>query len=115
MLALTFLGLGACSLALARDESPSTKAQLAAVAASPYEASLSYLITQYTSNPTVPRALDAVVRGLKDTPPGYNNANPWKKANSGDQLLSLMVKTFLKWCVFLPQINGTHDNGLDYI
>jgi len=48
ILALTFLGLSACSLALARDEPPITQVQLAAVAASPCGASLIYLINQYT-------------------------------------------------------------------
>lgn len=84
------------------------------VAASPCGASLTYLVGQYTTNPAVPKALDAVLKGLKDPPPGYGMKNPWRSRNAAE-LLDRMVATFLRWCVYLPQINGSQDNGLYYI
>ncbi len=84
------------------------------VAASPCGRSLYYLINQFMFNPAVPQALDAVVKGLKDPPPGYSMENPWKSQNAAE-LLGRMVTTFLDWCVYLPQISGSNDNGLYYI
>ncbi len=84
------------------------------VAASPCGASLNYLINQFITNPAVPKAFDVVVKGLKDPPAGYGMTNPWRSQNAAE-LLDRMVTTFLKWCVFLPQINGSQDNALYYI
>lgn len=41
------------------------------VAASPCNASLSFLINQYITDPNVPSALRAVLRGLQELPVGY--------------------------------------------
>jgi len=90
------------------------------VAASPCGPSLGYLITQFRTNPVVPQALEAVRKGLQDPPAGYFDTtgvplqNPWR-VETATKLRDRMVKTFLSWCVFLPEINGTHDNGLEYI
>ena len=90
------------------------------VAASPCGPSLHYLITQYRTNPAVPPALEAVRKGLQEPPAGYLDAsgaplkNPWRSQDTAG-LRDHMVETFLAWCVFLPEISGTHDNGLHYI
>ncbi|MBT5374609.1 MAG: phosphatidylserine decarboxylase [Rhodospirillaceae bacterium] len=90
------------------------------IAASPCGPSLNYLITQFRTNPAVPQALEAVRKGLQAPPTGYFDAtgaplkNPWR-AKTATELRNRMVKTFLSWCVFLPEISGTSDNGLKYI
>ncbi|ETW96492.1 MAG: hypothetical protein ETSY1_26420 [Candidatus Entotheonella factor] len=85
------------------------------VAISPCNASLAFLINQYINDSNVPSALRAVLSGLQELPVGYpDRRNPWRAPNS-DALLNLMVDTFLEWCVFLPQINGSNDNGLVFI
>jgi len=88
---------------------------LAAIAGSPCAESLTYLVTEYATDPSVSAALGAVLAGLQDPPPAYGIANPWRAASDSDALLLLMVDTFSDWCVFLPQINGDQDNGLEYI
>ena len=84
------------------------------ITGSPCGRSLVYLVSEYVFNPAVPPALDAVVAGLKDLPPGYP-ANPWKAATNGRELLLLMIDDFTEWCVFLPEIDGSEDNGLYHI
>lgn len=95
--------------------------EAAALAASPCFPSMDNLISDYVGNPKVRPALDLVLIGLKDLPPGYDAKdpakilpNPWRSATSAD-LLGKIVNTFSKWCVALPRINGDQDNGLYYI
>jgi len=90
------------------------EARINRIAGSPCGRSLVYLVSEYVFNPAVPAALAAVVAGLKDLPPGYPS-NPWKAAASGRELLLLMIDGFTDWCVFLPQIDGSEDNGLYHI
>jgi len=85
------------------------------IIASPCGRSLAYLVREYCVNPAVPKALNAVVAGLKDPPPDYGIVNPWKGASNGGELLRLLVDDFADWCVFLPEINGDQDNGLAHI
>lgn len=116
LVGVMLLTSAASASARSTDQLPITKSQEEAVAASPCADSLQYLINEYITNPAVPGALDAVVKGLKDLPKGYEPpTNPWKKVASGAQLLSLLVDHFLDWCVFLPQISGNADNGLEHI
>ncbi|PON12160.1 hypothetical protein C2W62_41060, partial [Candidatus Entotheonella serta] len=92
-----------------------TKDKLEEIAVSPCNGAVSYLVTQYIQNPDVPKALDAVLKGLRRLPVGYpDRKNPWQAPNSA-KLLKLMIDNFLAWCVFLPQINGSNDNGLAFI
>ncbi|MEN8106691.1 MAG: phosphatidylserine decarboxylase [Pseudomonadota bacterium] len=88
---------------------------ISVVAASPCSDSLAFLLDQFYTNPVVPKALDAAAAGMQDLPPAYSMPNPWEAAEDGRQLLGLMVPFFADWCTFLPRINGTHDNGLEYI
>lgn len=103
------------AVAAGGGDAPVDADTMARVAASPCGGSLSYLIEEFVANPMVPAALDAVAAGLRDLPEGYAGGNPWKPASDGRQLLNLMVDHFIDWCVFLPQISGTNDNGLEYI
>jgi phosphatidylserine decarboxylase len=120
LIAVVF-GLGAGPLAQSAGavtpggDAPVDADTMKRVAASPCSGSLSYLIGEFVANPIVPAALDAVAAGVQDLPQGYAGGNPWKQAADGRQLLNLMVDHFIDWCVFLPQINGTNDNGLEYI
>ncbi|MCH8809898.1 MAG: hypothetical protein IH993_08720, partial [Proteobacteria bacterium] len=84
MNAKSISGLAVVLAALCVSFAPPIRAQsvldaetIQRVAASPCSASLTYLISQYTTNPAVPKALDAVLKGLKDPPAGYGMTNPW--------------------------------------
>lgn len=121
MISKSISGLVVLLAALCVSSAPPSRAQsvldaetILRVAASPCGPSLEYLISQYNTNPAVPKALWAVSQGLKDPPAGYGMKNPWKSQNAAE-LLDRMVTTFLEWCVFLPQINGSQDNALYYI
>jgi phosphatidylserine decarboxylase len=103
-------------------DGPLDDAMIATIAASPCSGSLVYLVDQYYTVEIVPKALGAVLEGMQDLPPGYSASlpsyrvvNPWRLATSSDQLLRLMVADFANWCVFLPEIEGTEDNGLEHI
>lgn len=85
------------------------------VAASPCGESLADLILEFYLNEELAPALDLVTAGLRDPPEDYHEVNPWKSALDGVELLELMVEDFLDWCTFLPQINGSFDNGLEFI
>ncbi len=85
------------------------------IASSPCGRALSDLVYEYRANSTVPAALNAVLAGLQDPPPVYGIVNPWKGAANSDELLRLMLTNFHEWCVFLPEINGVHDNALGNI
>ncbi len=88
---------------------------LARIAASPCGDSLADLLLDFYLEKEVPPALDLVASGMRELPPGYHAVNPWKAAEDGSELLRLMLEDFLEWCVFLPQINGSDDNGLEHI
>ncbi len=84
------------------------------VAASPCAASLTYLADRYATDPRTREALQSVNRGLQNPPVGYNG-NPWKGHADASGLVRQMMHSFGKWCEFLPEIIGSHDNGLYYI
>jgi phosphatidylserine decarboxylase len=103
-------------------DGPLDDAMIAAIAASPCSGSLVYLVDQYYTVEIVPKALGVVLEGMQDLPPGYATSlpsyrvvNPWRLATSSDQLLRLLVYDFANWCIFLPEIEGTEDNGLEHI
>lgn len=88
---------------------------IARIAASPCGDSLTRLVADFFLDDRVRPALDLVAQGLRDLPVDYHAVNPWKPATDGAELLRLMIGDFLEWCVFLPQINGSNDNGLEFI
>ncbi len=85
------------------------------IAASPCGDSLAGLVLDFYRNAEVRPSLDLVAAGMEDLPEGYHAVNPWKSASDGPTLLRLMLENFLDWCVFLPQINGSSDDGLQFI
>jgi phosphatidylserine decarboxylase len=95
---------------LAGDQRLDDKA-LENIAVSPCRNSLFYLVSQYQTDPKVPKALDKVVAGLQPLPVAYQQENPWKSKNGGE-LLAKILKTFPGWCTELPKIRGSYDNGL---
>ncbi len=86
---------------------------------SPCAGSLEYLVKTYEQDPRTQKAFDLVYAGLQNLPEGYSynhsRVNPWKEAGSGEGLLLKMIEMFKEWCVDLPEIQGTADNGLDGI
>ena len=100
---------------------PQTQTQLLkektidAISLSPCRDSLSYLVSQYASDPATYEALEKINTGFQNLPPAYNELNPWKGNASSNELLNQMTNFFLDWCVFLPQISGSQDDGLKYI
>ena len=86
-----------------------------AVAASPCGGSIVALILDTVTRKPVRRALDLVAAGQQALPVGYAAPNPWRRAGDGLELLVLMADYFVRWCVFLPQISGSNDDGLAFI
>jgi phosphatidylserine decarboxylase len=87
---------------------------LTRVVASPCKDSLSYLVSEYRARPIVRESLDLIAAGMMAPPESYHMTNPWRSAGSAE-LLRKMVETFIDWCTFLPEIDGSAENGLDYI
>lgn len=85
------------------------------IAASPCSASLTYLARQYASDPATRKALKKVNGGFQDLPVDYTYSNPWKGRKDATELVRQMLTDFAAWCTFLPDISGSHDNGLKYI
>jgi phosphatidylserine decarboxylase len=86
---------------------------------SPCRDSLRYLVTQYVDDERTRNALVEVNKNFHELPVGYCDgtdpcSNPWKSKNA-TLLVIKMLGEFTKWCTFLPDINGSHDNGLYYI
>ena len=88
---------------------------LRAVAASPCSDALVQLVMSWIFNPRTRAALDAVVEGMQPLPEYYGSPNPWMASGNSLELLIQMVRFFKDWCEFLPQTNGSHDNGLAFI
>jgi phosphatidylserine decarboxylase len=88
-------------------------------AGGPCARSLTYLATQYESDPRTRAAFDAVYEGLQPLPPGYayngSSDNPWSSAGSGAGLAEAVGDFYAQVCTLLPQIVGTNDNALDSI
>lgn len=116
ILGLTLLA-GLCLVTPTRADDSATgidKALMTRVNESPCRASLRYLIDEYRTRKVVRDSLDLVAAGLVEPPEHYHTVNPWRSAG-GRELLRKLVTTFVDWCEFLPQIDGTEDNGLAYI
>jgi len=87
----------------------------AKLAASPCNESLAYLAVRYADDPATARALTKINEGFQDLPAGYEQPNPWQGHGDATELVRRMLADFSDWCVFLPEISGSHDNGLKYI
>ena len=83
--------------------------------------SCSSVITAFTNEIITDTSLYAAVslalNGIKDPPENYGpyqGINPWRGTDVGEfaQALSTVFGT---WCEWLPEISGSHDNGLFYI
>ncbi len=85
------------------------------VAASPCGDSMTYLARQYAADPATQEALKKINGGFQDLPAGYTEPNPWKGHKDATELVRQMLTDFTAWCTFLPDISGSHDNGLKYI
>lgn len=85
------------------------------IAASPCSVSLTYLATQYATDPETRKALTETNNGFHDLPAGYAQPNPWKGHKDATELVRQMLGDFTTWCTFLPDISGSEDNGLKYI
>ena len=90
-------------------------ASLRRIAASPCSESLVQLVLSWIFNPRTRAAMNAVVDGLQPLPEYYGTPNPWMESDNSLQLLIQMIEFFGDWCEFLPQTNGSHDNGLAFI
>lgn len=81
---------------------------------SPCRASLAYLIDEYEAKAAVRQSLDLIADSMVTPPQSYHLVNPWRTKN-GRALLKKIISIFADWCTFLPQIDGSEDNGLAYI
>ncbi|HEW98926.1 MAG: hypothetical protein DRR16_22100 [Candidatus Parabeggiatoa sp. nov. 3] len=89
------------------------------IVTSPCRKSLIYLATQYADDAQTREALTTVNDNFQDLPLGYCEGtepctNPWQSKDA-TKLVLKMLGEFTEWCTFLPDINGSHDNGLYYI
>lgn len=86
---------------------------------SPCAGSLEYLKSQYINDASTRNAFEKVYKGLVDLPAGYSyngsRINPWKAAQGGEGLYTMVSMMFEKWCTALPEIEGDEDNALDPI
>ena len=66
--------------------------------------------------PEVKSALEQAVNGIQPLPPNYGDfkgVNPW--SSDPAEFLVQFAEFFSEWCEWLPEISGSHDNGLYYI
>jgi len=86
----------------------------AEIAASPCAKSIGNLVIR-SADPTVRRALQMALDGMRDPPPSAQTSNPWKEPKSVDELVDRLAAYAVDWCVALPKISGNSDDGLKYI
>jgi phosphatidylserine decarboxylase len=72
--------------------------------------SINKLGKAYQSDPQFRELMDLAFNNMKQLPPDYKEGNPWIGKGIAD-----LIKFLESWCTFLPEINGTHDDGLKYI
>jgi len=90
------------------------------IAASPCGDAMTYLAVQYATDPATQEALVEINEGFQELPIGYvypkkPGPNPWGEHANATGLVRQMLKVFTDWAIFLPEISGSHDNGLKYI
>jgi phosphatidylserine decarboxylase len=76
----------------------------------PCAKSINKLGKTYQSDPQFRELIDLAFANMKQLPPDYKDGNPWIGKNIAD-----LIKFFQDWCTFLPEIHGSHDDGLKYI
>ena len=77
---------------------------------------ISEFIAAAIAVPGVRSALELATEGIQPLPPNYGDfkgTNPW--SNDPDVFLIQFEEFYNEWCEWLPQISGSHDNGLYYI
>ena len=76
----------------------------------PCASSINKLIKTYQRDPGFKSLLDAALANMQQLPPQYPRGNPWLGKD-----LAFLVQFLEQWCTFLPQADGSHDDGLQYI
>ena len=86
-------------------------AAAAPVEPNPCQGSIDQLLKSYKKDAAFRALLDRAFENIQPLPAAYDRApNPWK-----GQDVYYMADFFAKWCTFLPSIDGSHDDGLEYI
>ncbi len=83
---------------------------LAAEEKCPCEDSITALEKTYASDAAFKQLVDAAFANMKQLPPEYPQGNPWIGKSFPD-----LVAFLREWCAFLPEVEGSHDDGLRYI
>lgn len=76
----------------------------------PCYGSISRLLETYLQDKDFKALVDAAFKNMQKLPPNYAYENPWMGKD-----ITYLAKELEKWCEFLPDIDGSHDNGLEYI
>jgi phosphatidylserine decarboxylase len=66
-------------------------------------------------DPAVRATLDQARRSMVPAPESAGTTNPWLGYESVDALVDALVAFGRDWCVALPRIHGSNDDGLTYI
>lgn len=72
--------------------------------------SIAALEKAYASDAAFRQLVDAAFANMQQLPPEYPKGNPWIGKSFPD-----LVAFLREWCTFLPEVNGSHDDGLKYI
>jgi phosphatidylserine decarboxylase len=73
--------------------------------------SINEMVKAYNNNKTFKMLVDKAFKNMKNTPASYRkDGNPWLGKSFDD-----LIPFFEKWCTFLPEAQGSSDNGLKYI
>jgi phosphatidylserine decarboxylase len=85
------------------------------IAGSPCERSLGRLRTLSVEDEALRATFDQARRSMVPAPHWAKSPNPWLGIQSVDELVERMVAFGRDWCVALPKIQGSSDDGLAYI
>jgi len=72
--------------------------------------SINRLIKTYRTDTGFKNLLDAAFADMQQLPPQYPQGNPWIGKD-----INFLAAFLEEWCTFLPQVDGSHDDGLKYI
>jgi len=76
---------------------------------SPCRGAIDLLLTTYEQHATFRALADRALANVQPLP-GEGSANPWRGKDIRD-----MAAFFSHWCTFLPSVDGSHGDGLEYI
>jgi phosphatidylserine decarboxylase len=76
---------------------------------SPCQGAIDQLLTTYRQDPAFRALADRALANVQPLP-GDLGANPWRGRD-----IHGMADFFARWCTFLPAVDGSHDDGLQYI